>query len=93
MLNTQFVTLYAHLRKTNSSDGGISDKKELLCVAIKQIPGNKVKPQTLGRSVDKSYFTQKIPYAEQVLYWAWYYIVDEASVGMKNNPDNVSLDG
>lgn len=66
-----------------SSDWGISDKKELLCVVIKQIPGNKVKP-TLGRSVDKSYFTQKIPYAEQMLNWAWYYIVDEASVGMKN---------
>jgi len=41
-----------------SSDWGISDKKELLCVVIKQIPGNKVKP-TLGRSVDKSYFTPK----------------------------------
>lgn len=51
----------------NSSDWGISDKRELLCVVIKQIPGNKVKPQTLGRSVDKSYFTQQIPHAEQVL--------------------------
>ena len=42
----------------DESDWGISDKKELLCVVIKQIPGNKVKP-TLGRSVDKSYFTPK----------------------------------
>lgn len=77
----------------NNCDWGISDKRELLCVVIKQIPVNKVKPQTLGRSVDKIYFTQQILYAEQVLCWAWYYIVDEASVGMKNKPDNMSLDG